>query len=397
MSHRRGTASAAQQEPSSRRQRPWPTVEEAAERLRSGKTASCSTPTQQPQTDTALHWKEALSAVARPAQGQELLTDTFGRRHTYLRISLTERCNLRCVYCMPAEGVELTPSQDVLTTDEIVNLAEIFVAAGVNKIRLTGGEPTLRRDIVPLTQRLHSLPGNPAIGITSNAIALRRSLAELQQSGLSLLNISLDTLQPQRFEQMTRRRGLQKVLDCIHHAVDLGFDPVKVNVVVMRGTNDDELLDFVAMTQHLPINVRFIEWMPFDGNVWKDSRMVPYREMLAAVQAHHPQLQRCQDPAGEVAKNFYVPGHRGTVSFVTSMTQAFCGDCNRLRLMADGNLKVCLFGANEVSLRDALRQGATTEELQAIVSAAVDRKKAAHAGMFELAQRKNRAMVKIGG
>ncbi|EIE21586.1 molybdenum cofactor biosynthesis prote [Coccomyxa subellipsoidea C-169] len=327
-----------------------------------------------------------------------MLTDTFGRMHTYLRISLTERCNLRCLYCMPEEGVDLTPNEDLMTTDEIMRLAELFAAAGVRKVRLTGGEPTLRRDLVELTAGIRALPGVQAVGLTTNGLTLSRKLAALHAAGLNLLNISVDTLRSDRFESMTRRRGHERVMGAIRHAVDLGYDPVKVNVVVMRGVNDDELCDFVELTRDAPLNVRFIEYMPFDGNVWSDSKMVPYAEMMAAVQQQYPQgLERCLDPRGEVAKNFRVPGFKGSVSFITSMTKAFCADCNRLRLMADGNLKVCLFGANEVSLRDAMREGASQDDLRAIISAAVDRKKAAHAGMFEIAKTRNRAMIKIGG
>ncbi len=218
-------------------------------------------------------------------------------------------------------------------------------------------------------------------------------------AGLSAINISLDSLRPDRFETLTRRRGHQRVLAAIDTALRLGYNPVKVNVVVMRGVNDDEVPAFVELTRHAPVNVRFIEFMPFDDNAWgSGSKMVGYREMVAAVRQAFPQgLERLCDPAGEVAKNFRVPGFKGSVSFITSMTHAFCGDCNRLRLLADGSLKVCLFGANEVSLRDAVREGASDEELRLIVSAAVDRKKAAHAGMFDLARTKNRAMVTIGG
>jgi cyclic pyranopterin phosphate synthase len=298
---------------------------------------------------------------------------------------------------MPEEGVDLTPGEQLLSTDEVLRLARLFVAAGVDKIRLTGGEPTLRSDLVELTSRLSALPGIKAVGLTSNGLTLGRKLAALKDAGLSLLNISLDTLLPERFVAMTRRQGHDRVLASIWKAVELGFDPVKVNVVVMRGVNDDEVPAFVELTRHAPLNVRFIEYMPFDGNVWSDSKMVPFRELLSSVQERFGPLERCLDPRGEVAKNYRVPGFQGSVSFITSMTKAFCSDCNRLRVMADGNLKVCLFGASEVSLRDAMREGASDDDLRAIVSAAVDRKKAAHAGMFELAAAPNRAMVKIGG
>ncbi|KAK2078248.1 hypothetical protein QBZ16_004117 [Prototheca wickerhamii] len=335
---------------------------------------------------------------AAPGWSPSTLTDSFGRVHSYLRISLTERCNLRCLYCMPEDGVDLTPSPDLLSAEEVMRVARLFVAAGVTKIRLTGGEPTLRPDLVDIVGRLAALRGVTSVALTSNGIVLGRSLADLRRAGLTHVNISLDTLRPERFLALTRRRGHARVLDAVRLAGELGFDPVKVNVVLMRGVNDDEVGAFAELTRDQPVNVRFIEYMPFDGNVWSDSKVVPYRAAREAVERHvGAPLEALPAPPGEVARNFRAPEHRGSISFITSMTKAFCGDCNRLRIMADGNLKVCLFGANEVSLRDAMRQGATDEELALIVQAAVWRKKAAHAGMFELASTANRAMVKIGG
>ena len=345
-------------------------------------------------------WKSILE-MAKASPQDALLTDSFGRAHSYLRISLTERCNLRCQYCMPEEGVELTPNSNLLTSAEILRLARLFVEAGVDKIRLTGGEPTIRDDLTDLVQKLSSLKqiGLKTIAMTTNGIKLRRNLSQLQAAGLNALNISLDTLQAERFEKLTRRKGLSHVLASIDTAVSLGYDPVKVNVVVMRGVNDDEIPSFVEMTRERPINIRFIEYMPFDGNVWSESKMVAYKEMLARVKeaAGRQELQRMDDPKGEVAKNYRIADHRGFVSFVSSMTSHFCGDCNRLRLLADGSLKVCLFGANEVSLRDAMRQGATDADVRLIVGAAVSKKKKAHAGMTVLASTANRPMITIGG
>ncbi|KXZ52967.1 hypothetical protein GPECTOR_8g34 [Gonium pectorale] len=359
-----------------------------------------------PASPTPVDWREMLrraqqAAGAEPVSGAAMLTDRFSRHHTYLRISLTERCNLRCTYCMPDEGVALTPGGQLLSTPEIMRLARLFVEAGVTKIRLTGGEPTLRRDITELVSQLSGLrpAGLRSIAITSNGIVLGRQLPALKEAGLSAVNISLDTLRPERFEALARRPGHGRVMEAIRTAVGLGYDPVKVNVVVMRGVNDDEVGDFAALTAAQPVNVRFIEYMPFDGNVWSDSKMVPYRELLSRIQAAFPDtpLERLEDPRGEVAKNFRLRGHRGSVSFITSMTEHFCSDCNRLRLLADGNLKVCLFGASEVSLRDAMRGGATDAELRAIIGAAVGRKRAAHAGMLQLAASPNRPMITIGG
>ncbi|XP_059966911.1 molybdenum cofactor biosynthesis protein 1 isoform X3 [Mesoplodon densirostris] len=268
------------------------------------------------------------------------LTDSFGRRHSYLRISLTEKCNLRCQYCMPEEGVPLTPKADLLTTEEIRTLARLFVKEGVDKIRLTGGEPLIRPDVVDIV-------------------------------------------------------GFRKVMEGIHKAIELGYSPVKVNCVVMRGLNEDELLDFVALTEGLPLDVRFIEYMPFDGNKWNFKKMVSYKEMLDTLRQQWPELEKLPEEESSTAKTFKIPGFRGRVSFITSMSEHFCGTCNRLRITADGNLKVCLFGNSEVSLRDHLRAGASEEELLSIIGAAVGRKKRQHAGMFSIAQMKNRPMILI--
>ncbi|GBG83060.1 hypothetical protein CBR_g36677 [Chara braunii] len=341
----------------------------------------------------------ALEEVHDIVEGDvsSILVDSYGRKHTYLRISLTEKCNLRCKYCMPEEGVELTPSPELLTTEEIVRLASIFVDAGVNKIRLTGGEPTIRKDLEEICAQLTGLDGLKTLAMTTNGVALSRRLEGLQVAGLSQLNISLDTMVDEKFEVLTRRKGLCKVLRSIETALELGYDPVKINCVVMRGFNDDEILDFVELTRERPINVRFIEFMPFDGNVWNSKKMVSYAEMISIVRCHYPNLYRLRDNSSDTAKNFQVEGFKGSVSFITSMTDNFCSGCNRVRLMADGNLKVCLFGPAEVSLRDAVRSSIPDEGIRHIIGCAVKRKKASHAGMFEIARTQNRPMIHIGG
>ncbi|KAL6964799.1 GTP 3',8-cyclase, mitochondrial [Sarracenia purpurea var. burkii] len=327
----------------------------------------------------------------------DVLVDSFGRLHTYLRISLTERCNLRCQYCMPAEGVDLTPSPRLLSQKEIIRLANLFVSSGVDKIRLTGGEPTIRKDIEEICLQLSNLNGLKTLAMTTNGITLARKLPKLKECGLSALNISLDTLIPAKFEFMTRRKGHERVMESINAAIDFGYNPVKVNCVVMRGFNDDEICDFVELTREKPINVRFIEFMPFDGNVWNVKKLVPYSEMLDRVDKRFTGLNRIQDHPTDTAKNFRIDGHLGTVSFITSMTEHFCAGCNRLRLLADGNFKVCLFGPSEVSLRDPLRHGADDNELKQIIGAAVKRKKVSHSGMFDIAKTPNRPMIHIGG
>ena len=327
----------------------------------------------------------------------ETLTDVFGRRHTYLRIALTERCNLRCRYCMPAGGVALTPDVRLLTLDEIERLAALFVQLGVTKIRLTGGEPLLRAGVEDLAERLGRLPGLQTLALTTNGLLLSKKLARLQAAGVGALNVSLDTLRPERFRAITRRDGFELVMEAIRRAVDVGYRPVKVNCVVMRGVNDDELADFAAWTSEEPVEVRFIEYMPFGGNGWADVRLVPFAEMIEQIERRHGRLERLADGPNATAKTYRVPGSRGRLGFIASMSAPFCGGCDRLRLTADGGLKVCLFGNAEVSLRDALRAGATDVELTRIIQAAVGRKEAAHAGTDVLAQQENRPMILIGG
>ncbi|KAF7253527.1 Molybdenum cofactor biosynthesis protein 1, partial [Varanus komodoensis] len=375
------------------------------------------------------------------------LTDNFGRQHNYLRISVTEKCNLRCQYCMPEEGVQLTPKSELLSTQEIITLARLFVKEGVNKIRLTGGEPLIRPDVVDIIAQLSKLEGLQSIAVTTNGINLARLLPRLKEAGLNAINISLDTLVPAKFEfivrrkdqhfatnaplrnwrqmnstslseaadlplylktvepkeldtssKSTRKAGFHKVMEGIYKALELGYDPVKVNCVVMRGLNEDELIDFVALTEQQPLDVRFIEYMPFDGNKWNFKKMVSYKEMLDTIKQRWPELEKlpCEE-VSSTAKTYKVPHFQGKVSFITSMSEHFCGSCNRLRITADGNLKVCLFGNSEVSLRDHLRSNATEEELIQIIGVAVGRKKRQHAGMFNISQMKNRPMILIGG
>nr|CAH0100459.1 unnamed protein product [Daphnia galeata] len=324
------------------------------------------------------------------------LTDTHGRQHNYLRISLTERCNLRCQYCMPAGGVDLTKKEKLLTTCEIVKIASAFVDEGVDKIRLTGGEPSIRPDIVELVGALKKLDGLKTLAMTTNGLLLSRKLPALKEAGLNMLNISLDTLIPAKFEFITRRKGFEKVLQGIDVALEFGYSPLKLNCVVMRGLNEDELHNFVELTRDKDIDVRFIEYMPFEGNKWNDKKMVPYQEMLEIIRQKYPNLSRLEDAANDTSKAYQVPGYRGKIGFITSMSEHFCGSCNRLRLTADGNLKVCLFGNAETSLRDLLRDGASKEELINVVGQAVGRKKKQHAGMSNLPSMKNRPMILIG-
>lgn len=298
---------------------------------------------------------------------------------------------------MPPNGVELRPKPDILTFEEIRRLGHIFAKLGVTKIRLTGGEPLIRKDLERLTQELSQIPGVTSLAITTNGLLLPRKLESLKKAGVTHFNISLDTLKKDRFRQITRRDGFQTVLDAIQLALDAGYTPLKVNCVVQKGVNDDELVDFVEWTRHVPIDVRFIEYMPFDGNGWDDRFFLPYQSMLDLIKASFPSLKRLPDEPNFISKSWQVENFAGTVGFISSMSDKFCGGCNRLRLTADGNLRVCLFGQNEVSLRDAMRAGASDDELFQLIDRAVDRKKAAHAGMYEISKSPNRPMILIGG
>eukprot|EP00938_MAST-03A_sp_MAST-3A-sp1_P006120 g6120.t1 len=332
----------------------------------------------------------------------EPLIDSFGRVHEYLRVSLTERCNLRCQYCMPENGVELQPNSDLMSDDEIVRVAKVFASRGVNKIRLTGGEPLLRPTIVELVERLRSIDGIEKLGITTNALVLERKLPRLIEAGVTQFNISLDTLVSAKFNFITRRRGFSRVLSAIQATEEAYRDAsvVKVNCVVMRGMNEDEIVDFVNMTKDRKITVRFIEYMPFDSNKWKTKKLVPFTEMLSEIRNVHSDLERIGDTPCATQKTYRVPNFLGQIGFVTSMTNHFCGGCNRLRLTADGNLKACLFGEEEISLRDQIRAGARDEDIEKSIEDALGRKHAAlggHADIHKLALGNNRPMILIGG
>ena len=357
-----------------------------------------------------------LAAAARPspqsaahplstaaALSSSPLTDTFGRRHSYLRLSVTERCNLRCSYCMPAEGVELSAREQLLSASELQRVMALFVSEGVTKLRFTGGEPLVRPDLAALVQAASELKpaGVHTVAITTNGLVLSRKLDSLLQAGLTHINISLDTLHAGKFELISRRKGHERVVAAIEQCVAAGdqLRAVKVNCVVQKGVNEDELVDFVELTRDRDIEVRFIEYMPFGGNQFAHARFMAYSDMLADIRKVHPSLQPMAREAGGVSKTYQVPGWKGRVGFISSMSEHFCGECNRLRITADGQLKVCLFDNKEVSLRDIMRSGCSDEELRALVGLAVRGKKASHAGMNVLAsaEHKNRPMIKIGG
>lgn len=338
----------------------------------------------------------AIPASVGDATSKPMLVDGFGRRHTYLRISVTDRCNLRCVYCMPAEGLDWKPREEILTFEEIERVAGVFVGLGIDKIRLTGGEPTVRKDIETLISRLASLSDAVPVLMTTNGLTLASRAKAYWEAGLRGLNVSLDTLKPDRFLSMTRRDRFDDVWRGIEAALEAGFAPIKLNAVVIRDQNDDELADFVELTRERPIQVRFIEVMPFPGAGWRPESLVPYTQMREALSRRFD-LQPVDLGPEAVAKEFTIPGHMGNVGFITSMTEHFCDGCNRIRLTAEGCVKPCLFGSQEVSLREAMRAGASAEELERLIKRAVLMKPRGHAPLSLLPMVENRAMVQIGG
>ncbi len=325
------------------------------------------------------------------------LIDSFNRKHTYLRISVTDRCNLRCSYCMPPAGIELKERNEILTFSEIERLAKIFAYMGVNKIRLTGGEPLVRKDVPKLIERLANIPGIQTIGMTTNGVLLKSFAHQLKQSGLTNLNISLDSLCPPQFEMISGKQHFDDVIDGIYSSLEAGFQPLKLNVVIMGGVNDDEILDFVEFVRNKPINVRFIEYMPFKFNQWNQAKFISFRQMMEMISEKYELQPIISIDQNSVAKDYWINGFMGTVSFITSMSDHFCGTCNRIRLMADGSVKSCLFHPAEVNLRSALRSGDSDEVIEDMIRSAVLQKQFEHQAAEELINIENRSMIQIGG
>lgn len=328
-----------------------------------------------------------------------ILTDTFNRTHTYLRISLTERCNLRCSYCMPADGIPLSPKEHIMTYEEIYSIAKTFVANGVTKIRLTGGEPLVRKDVSLIMEKLASLPVE--LGITTNGVVVDRFINDLKKFGINKINVSLDSLDTQKNKFITRRDYFAKVYNNIQLLVKEGFE-VKVNCVLMKGFNDSEIIDFIELTKSQELQIRFIEFMPFDGNKWHMEKLVSLDEILKQVYAHYDseQFLRIADQPNDTAKNYKIKGYTGSFAVISSVTNPFCDSCNRIRLTANGQLKNCLFSSTESDILTPLRDGRSIEP---IIEKAILSKKKIRNGMDTIDKFKdpnshdNRSMIAIGG
>lgn len=331
---------------------------------------------------------------------KNILTDKMLRKHNYLRISLTEKCNLRCTYCMPADGVQLTPKNSLMNVDEIFSIAKIFVDHGVNKIRLTGGEPLVRKDFSEILKRLNSL--NADLSLTTNGILVDRFIDDFKAYNLRSINVSLDTLQADKFKFITRRDQFLKAYENISLLVQNGFK-IKLNVVLIKNFNDDEIKSFINLTKDLPIVVRFIEFMPFNGNNWDKSKLVTQKDILHDVVSYFgsDKLVKLEDNLNFISRDYQISGFMGSFGIISSVSNPFCDGCNRIRLTANGKLKNCLFSNDETDILSSLRNNETIEPL---IAKTVYKKFAIRANMDTFKKlnnpelhSKNRSMLTIGG
>ncbi len=326
-----------------------------------------------------------------------MIIDNYNRVHDYLRISLTDNCNLRCFYCMPDEDYDFTPPSRLMQPDEIVALAKIFVDEGVKKIRLTGGEPFVRKDASKIILGLSELPVE--LSITTNGTRIHDFIDVMENAGIKSINVSLDTLDADKFMLVTRRNVFTQVMENINLLLSRGFE-LKINVVVMKDLNDIEINDFIAWTREVPVHIRFIEFMPFSGNRWTSNKVVSSAEILEIA---GQQFEYLAMPGGinDTARKYAIPGHRGDFAIISTMTAPFCSGCNRMRLTADGKLKNCLFSNGETDLLKPLRSG---ESVLPLIHQNIRSKEKELGGQFTTAIQhiealniENRSMITIGG
>lgn len=329
-----------------------------------------------------------------------MIKDQHNRIHDYLRISLTERCNLRCFYCMPEEGVELAPKSHLMTYEEILSIATTFVEMGVKKIRLTGGEPLVRKDATIIIEALGALPVE--LAITTNGIIVDRFVAAFKKAGLKAVNISLDTLDRDKFALVTKRDDFQKVRQNIDLLLAEGFH-VKINVVLMRAINFDEIIDFIELTKTQNLQIQFIEFMPFDGNQWDWKKGISLAEIVEKATNYYNEnnILRIADKPNDTAVNYKVRGYQGSFAIISTITNPFCGTCNRIRLTANGRIKNCLFSTSETDLLTPFRAG---EDIRPIILKSIQSKAPARGGWESLEafskpenHGQNRSMILIGG
>lgn len=322
------------------------------------------------------------------------MKDSYGRKVEYLRVSVIDRCNLRCIYCMPEEGIKnLLPHHEILTYEEILRIIKIASETGISKVRITGGEPLIRKDIVSFIQRLCEIEGVNDIGVTTNGTVLKKYAKDLYNAGLKRINVSVDSLDDEKFRTITRLGSLKEVLEGIEEAYRVGFNPIKINVVVMKGINDDEIERFAQWSKEAPLQIRFIEFMSIDKEIWKREIFMSTKEIKDRIETTVGRLIPVHLKKSGPAEYFMFEGAKGLLGFISPMTNHICVRCNRLRLTAEGKLRACLFLDNEIDLKALLRGGISDEEIKKTIIKAIQLKPQ---GISEKTK-PLRAMSTIGG
>jgi molybdenum cofactor biosynthesis protein A len=302
--------------------------------------------------------------------------DNHGRPLNYLRLAVTDRCNLRCFYCMPAEGIKYLPKKELLTFEEIERLVSLMAAMGISKVRLTGGEPFVRNDLMQLIRRIVEIPGVHDLHITTNGILTAPHIPELKKLGIASVNLSLDTLNRERFKQITLRDEFDNTFKTLNLLLEHGI-PVKINAVVMEGKNTDDILPMLELTKKHNVSVRFIEEMPFNGEGSHYPKLTwTYKKILEHIRMHYPDIQKIRDDAHSTSYNYKIPGHLGDMGIIAAFSRTFCGTCNRIRVTAQGTLKTCLYDDGVMNIRDLMRSGATNEEVSVKLTAAFNTRQA---------------------
>lgn len=323
------------------------------------------------------------------------MEDKYGRKIDYLRISVTDRCNLRCTYCMPPDGVHFKDHNEILRFEEIIRIVKLSTRLGIKKIRVTGGEPLVRKGIEGFIEELAAIKEIEDISMTTNGVLLKEKVPDLKAAGLKRVNISLDTLKPERFTSLTGLPLIDDVKSGIGAALEYGLTPIKINCVIVRGFNDDEISDFIELTKENPINIRFIEFMPLGNNsLWSKDKIIPSSEII---ERYSSILKPTDILGGGPAKNFRLSGYIGTVGFISPISDHFCSKCNRIRLTADGKIKSCLESNDELDIKSIMRNGAKDDEVLACIAAGILSKPQEHSMDKTPHKQRERYMTQIGG
>lgn len=328
-----------------------------------------------------------------------MIIDTYGREINYLRLAVTDRCNLRCAYCMPAEGLDWLPRKELMTYEEMLRICSLFVTMGIGKIRITGGEPFVRKELVPFLYELSGLNGLEELTLTTNGLLTGDFVTDFKQMGIKSINLSLDTLDEDRFYHITRRKGLNKVLETMDKLLENDIS-IKINAVVMEKINIADIIPLVRLTEKLPVDVRFIEEMPFNGGNHKVSLNWNYKHILEHIRQQYPAMKKIPDMQYSTSYNYHIPGHKGNVGVIAAYSRLFCGSCNRIRITSTGVLRTCLYETGTLNLKDIMRAGGTNAELEKLIINTILKKPKdgwEAQDMLVKQHREHESMAKIGG